>query len=84
MQGAVSSALGYESGQQTKLAAVQEMKEANSGDSPRRPADAPTQSSILGTVEKTIGQVTGCDGLVEDGQRRIPPKAGVEETSGTG
>jgi len=80
VQGAVSSALGYESGQQAKSDAVQEMKDAQASSSP----DAPTQSSVLGTVEKAAGQVTGCDGMVGEGQKRMPTKAGIEETNGTG
>jgi len=86
VQGAVSSALGYESGQQTKADAVQEMKDANSQSQPQSPGPdaAPTQSSVLGTVEKTAGQVTGCEGMVQEGQQRMPAKAGVEETNGTG
>merc|ERR1712230_250585 len=79
VQGAVSSALGYESGQQTKEAAVQEMRDAKAQSS-----DQPTQSTLLGSVEKTAGQVTGCEGMVEEGQERIPQKAGIEETNGTG
>jgi len=88
VQGAVSSALGYESGQQTKADAVQEMKDANSQSQSQSqsqgPDAAPTQSSVLGTVEKTAGQVTGCEGMVQEGQQRMPAKAGVEETNGTG
>jgi len=44
----------------------------------------PAQSSILGTVEKTAGSLTGCEGMVDEGQQRIPTKAGIEETNGTG
>ncbi|KAL6244028.1 hypothetical protein RBB50_008897 [Rhinocladiella similis] len=89
VQGAVSSALGYESGQQTKDAAVQEMRDAkesqsSSSSDPQQQQQQPTQSTILGTVEKTVGQVTGCEGMVEDGKDRIPQKAGIEETNGTG
>ncbi|KAJ9501300.1 hypothetical protein H2202_003094 [Exophiala xenobiotica] len=80
VQGAVSSALGYESGEQTKEAAVQEMRDAKAQSSDQQPA----QSTILGSVEKTAGQVTGCEGMIEEGQERIPQKAGIEETNGTG
>ena len=79
VQGAVSSALGYESGQQTKAEAVQQMKDANA-----QPSGAPTQSSILGTVENAAGKVTGCEGMEKEGQERIPNKTGIEEQSGTG
>jgi len=79
VQGVVSSALGYETGNQTKADAVQEMKDAKAQSNSQ-----PAQSSILGTVENTIGKVTGCDGMVEEGQQRIPEKTGVEEQSGTG
>ena len=44
----------------------------------------PAQSSILGTFENTAGKVTGCEGMVEEGQQRIPNKIGIEEQSGTG
>ncbi|KAJ9633773.1 hypothetical protein H2204_006771 [Knufia peltigerae] len=83
VQGAVSSALGYESGQQTKDAAVQEMRDAKEAQS-SDPHQQPAQSTILGSVEKAAGQVTGCEGMVEEGKDRIPQKAGIEETNGTG
>jgi len=84
VQGAVSSALGYESGEQTKQEAVQELKQAGQGSGPPS-----TQSSVLGTVEKAAGDLTGCGGMQQEGEQRMPPntgshKAGVEETSGTG
>ncbi|KAI1624918.1 hypothetical protein EDD37DRAFT_665038 [Exophiala viscosa] len=79
VQGAISSALGYETGEQTKSEAVQEMKDAKAQSS-----GEPAQSSILGTVEKTAGSLTGCEGMVDEGQQRIPAKAGIEETNGTG
>jgi uncharacterized protein YjbJ (UPF0337 family) len=44
----------------------------------------PTQSSILGTVENAAGKLTGCDGMAQEGQQRIPNKTGIEEQSGTG
>lgn len=80
VQGAVSSALGYETGEQTKSEAVQEMREAKDQNSTGPPA----KSGILGTVESTIGRVTGCEGMEDEGQARMPQKAGSEETSGTG
>lgn len=79
VQGAVSSALGYETGNQTKADAVQEMKDAKA----QSAAQPPTQNSILGSVEKTAGSVTGCEGMVDEGKARMP-KAGSEEASGTG
>jgi hypothetical protein len=45
---------------------------------------APTQSSILGTVENAAGKLTGCEGMVDEGQQRIPDKRGIEEQTGTG
>ncbi|EXJ84505.1 hypothetical protein A1O3_05174 [Capronia epimyces CBS 606.96] len=81
VQGAVSSALGYESGQQTKDAAVHEMKDAKAQSDDQSP---PTQSTVLGSIENAVGKVTGCEGLVEEGQQRIPEKRGVEEQNGTG
>jgi len=81
VQGAVSSALGYESGSQTKSEAVQEMKDAKA----QSDSQPPTQSSILGSVEKTAGSLTGCEGMVEEGKARAPATgAGLEEQSGTG
>ena len=79
VQGAVSSALGYETGEQTKADAVQEMKDAKA-----QSDGQPTQSSILGTFENMAGKVTRCEGMVEEGQQRIPNKVGIEEQSGTG
>lgn len=71
--------LGYESGEQTKADAVQEMKDAKA-----QPDSQPSQSTILGTVENAAGKVTGCEGMVEEGQQRVPNKRGLEEQSGTG
>ncbi len=44
----------------------------------------PAQSGILGTAEKTVGNLTGCEGMQEEGQQRMPEKRGAEEQSGTG
>ena len=90
VQGAASSALGYESGEQTKRDAVQEMRAAKdaSEDVSRAannggPGDAPLQSGILGTVEKKAGELAGCEGMVEQGNARFPSQ-GSEAQSGTG
>ena len=64
VKGAVSSALGYETGEQTKKDAVQEMREAN------KQSDAPTQSGILGSIEQTAGNLTGCEGMQNEGKSR--------------
>lgn len=64
VQGAVSSILGYESGEQTKKDAVDEMKKANEN------SGTPTQSNILGSVEKTAGDLTGCEGMSNEGESR--------------
>ncbi|OAP63107.1 hypothetical protein AYL99_02334 [Fonsecaea erecta] len=82
VQGAVSSAVGYESGAQTKAEAVQEMKDAKAQSDSSQ--GQPTQSSLLGTVENAAGKVTGCEGMVDDGMKRLPEKRGAEEQSGTG
>ncbi|KAJ9602950.1 hypothetical protein H2200_012730 [Cladophialophora chaetospira] len=79
VQGAVSSALGYETGEQTKADAVQEMKDAKA-----QSDGQPAQSSILGNIESAAGKVTGCEGMAAEGQQRIPNKTGIEEQSGTG
>ena len=71
--------VGYESGEQTKKEAVQEMKDANAQSSGQ-----PAPSGVLGTVEKTAGSVVGCEGMEKEGQQRMPNKAGIEEQSGTG
>ncbi|KEF53073.1 uncharacterized protein A1O9_10981, partial [Exophiala aquamarina CBS 119918] len=80
VQGTVSSALGYESGEQTKNDAVKEMKgvQAQSADSP------PAKSRVLGVVESAAGKVTGCEGMEAEGQQRLPHGAGAEEAGGTG
>ena len=75
----MSSALGYETGDQTKADAVQEMKDAKA-----QSDGQPTQSTVLGTVENAVGKVTGCEGMEAEGQQRIPNKVGIEEQSGTG
>jgi len=82
VQGAVSSALGYESGAQTKADAIQEMKDAKAQSDSQ--GGQPMQSSMLGTVENAAGKATGCEGMVDEGKQRIPEKRGVEEQSGTG
>ncbi|OAG45006.1 hypothetical protein AYO21_00968 [Fonsecaea monophora] len=86
VQGAISSAVGYDSGEQTKAEAVQEMKDAKaqstSTTTPQQ--QQPAQSSILGMVENAAGKVTGCEGMVDEGKKRIPEKRGIEEQSGTG
>ncbi|KIW64226.1 hypothetical protein PV04_09177 [Phialophora macrospora] len=79
VQGAVASTLGYESGEQTKADAIQQMKDAKA-----QSDGQPTQSSILGTVENAAGKLTGCEGMAQEGQQRIPDKRGIEEQSGTG
>ncbi|EXJ75122.1 uncharacterized protein A1O5_01818 [Cladophialophora psammophila CBS 110553] len=84
VQGAISSAAGYSSGAQTKAAALQEMKDAKAQSDPESAQGQPIQSSVLGTLENAAGQVTGCEGMVEEGKQRIPEKRGVEEQSGTG
>lgn len=78
-QGAISSTLGYESGEQTKREAVEDMKAASAASS-----NEPTQSSVLGTAEKKLGEATGCEGMEKEGAERTPNKTGIEETSGTG
>ena len=55
------------------------MKDANAASD-----SAPTQSGVLGTVEKTVGGAVGCEGMEKEGQERMPNKVGVEESSGTG
>lgn len=76
-QGAISSALGYETGEKTKQEAVQEMKDASAQSS-----GAPAQNGPLGMVENKVGQLTGCEGMEKEGAQRIPQ--GSEAQSGTG
>ena len=78
-QGAVSSTLGYESGEQTKKEAVDEMRKAS-----EQSSGQPSQVPVLGTAEKKLGEVTGCEGMEKDGGARVPEKRGIEEQSGTG
>ncbi len=78
-QGAISSTLGYESGEQTKKEAVEDMKKASAQSSGQ-----PSQIPVLGSAEKKLGEVTGCEGMEKDGDARIPEKRGLEEQSGTG
>ncbi|KIW33805.1 uncharacterized protein PV07_00626 [Cladophialophora immunda] len=82
VQGAISSAVGYESGAQTKAEAMQEMKDAKAQSDSTQ--GQPAQSSVLGVVENAAGRVTGCEGMVDEGNKRMPEKRGVEEQSGTG
>lgn len=66
VQGAAASALGYESGEATKSAAVDEMKRASEQSSDQQPA----QSNILGSVEQKAGQLAGCEGMEQEGKER--------------
>lgn len=65
---------------------MQEMKDAK--DASSSSAQQPTQSSILGNLEAAAGKVTGCEGMVEEAQQRMPQpqekKVGIEEQNGTG
>lgn len=70
VKGAASSALGYESGEQTKQQAVEEMREANKQGGP------PTQSTVLGSVESAAGNLTGCEGMQNEGESRKGPGSG--------
>ncbi|KAL9107335.1 MAG: hypothetical protein Q9227_007787 [Pyrenula ochraceoflavens] len=66
-QGAISSAFNNPSGEQTKSEAVQEMKAAS-----QQSSAEPKESGILGSVEKKAGELTGCEGMVDEGQKRMP------------
>ena len=66
VQGAAASALGYESGEATKNAAVDEMQRAQSNKEGQ-----PAQSNVLGNVEKKAGELAGCEGMVEEGKERL-------------
>jgi len=77
-QGAVSNALGYETGAQTRDDGLQEMRDAKQQDT-----SAPTQSGVLGTVENLAGKATGCEGMENEGEAR-KGTAGIESQSGTG
>lgn len=79
VQGAVSSALGYETGEQTKKEAVEEMRDA------RDQKDAPTQSTLLGSIENAAGNLTGCEGMQNEGEsRKASGISGSEESNRTG
>jgi len=77
-QGAISSALGYETGAATKESGLQEMRDAKQADT-----SAPTQSGLLGTAENLAGKATGCEGMEKEGETR-KGSAGIESQSGTG
>lgn len=78
-QGAVSSALGYESGEQTKKEAIEEMRDA------RDQQDVPSQNTLLGKVENAAGNLTGCEGMQNEGKsRQATGVSGGEEASRTG
>lgn len=68
VQGAAASVLGYESGEATKNAAVEEMRRAQAHSEGQQ--SAPAQSGILGTVEQKAGELTGCEGMKEEGKER--------------
>jgi hypothetical protein len=88
--GAISSTLGYESGETTKSEAVADMKAASAAKEEaareQGPDGAPSQSSLLGQAEKKLGEVTGCEGMEKEGAERVPDasRGGVEAGSGTG
>lgn len=66
VQGAAASAMGYESGEATKNAAIEEMQRAQSKTGGQQPA----QSGILGTVEQKAGELAGCEGMKDEGKER--------------
>lgn len=68
-QGALSSTLSSDpsSGEQTKAAAVEEMKAASAA---RHSESGPAQSGVLGTVEQKAGEIAGCEGMVGEGAER--------------
>ncbi|KAL8280371.1 hypothetical protein RQP46_007288 [Phenoliferia psychrophenolica] len=63
VKGAVSEALGYETGAQTKAEGVDEMKAAKSD-------EPPAPGSVLGSVENASGKLFGCEGMEEEGIKR--------------
>jgi uncharacterized protein YjbJ (UPF0337 family) len=65
VQGAAASALGYESGEATKDAAIEEMKAAQVNSEGQ-----PAQSGVLGSVEQKLGEITGCEGMKDEGKER--------------
>ncbi|ETN45079.1 uncharacterized protein HMPREF1541_09955 [Cyphellophora europaea CBS 101466] len=65
VQGAAASALGYESGEATKNAAIEEMQRAQS-----KTAGQPAPSSVLGSVEQKAGELAGCEGMKDEGKER--------------
>lgn len=88
MQGLASQALGSTTAETTKAEAMQEMKDAKAQSDTAAQASGqstqPAQSGVLGTVEKTLGSAVGCEGMVEEGGKRVGEKRGIEEQSGTG
>lgn len=66
MQGAVSDALGYETGKDTKSEAVQEMRDAKA----QSDSAPPAKSNVLGSLESAAGSAAGCEGMVEEGKER--------------
>jgi hypothetical protein len=45
-------------------------------------APPPSESSVLGNIEKTAGSLVGCEGMVEEGGQRLPH--GVDGATSTG
>lgn len=66
VQGAVSDALGYETGKDTKNEAVQEMRNAKA----QSDNGPPAKSNLLGSIESAAGSAAGCEGMVEEGKER--------------
>lgn len=83
-QGAISSALGYETGEATKSSGLQEMRDAKQAN--QDPSAPPAQNGLLGTVENLAGKATGCEGMEKEGETRkgVTQAAGIESQSGTG
>jgi len=87
-QGAISSTLGYETGEQTKQAGLQEMRDAKAA----QPDTSSDHSSggVLGSVENMAGKMVGCEGMEKEGEERKAASgttdrgAGLEEQNGTG
>ena len=62
----IQETLGYESGTSDKEAAVEEMRAAKEASGDAEPA----KSGVLGNLEGKAGQLTGCEGMVEEGEKR--------------
>ncbi|KAL8792019.1 MAG: hypothetical protein Q9195_005360 [Heterodermia aff. obscurata] len=66
--GAAKEAFGFESGAADKEYAVKEMRAAK--EQSEASGGEPAKNETVGKIESKLGNVTGCEGMVDEGKER--------------